>query len=104
MAMLQQTIFDCAIYHGYGNRIAQRDHKAGGFALELGLKDVSLILDTAHKANAPMPFGSVLRDRFLAAKAGGHADLDWSALGLRASLESGKLAEVEAAVEKARSA
>lgn len=36
--MLSSTIFDCLIYKGYGQRVSERDHKPGGFALELGLK------------------------------------------------------------------
>lgn len=27
--MLGSTIFDCLIYKGYGERIAQRDHRPG---------------------------------------------------------------------------
>ena len=36
-----------------------------------------------------MPFGSVLHDRFLAAKARGRGKMDWSAIGLSASEEAG---------------
>lgn len=82
MEMLSSTIFDCAIYRGYGARVAQRDHRPGGFSLTLGLKDVSLALETAHRQGLPLPFGSILRDRFLSAAQAGHSDLDWSALGL----------------------
>eukprot|EP00968_Pinguiococcus_pyrenoidosus_P018262 scaffold1878_cov258-Pinguiococcus_pyrenoidosus.AAC.21 len=48
--MLTSTIFDCIIYKGYGQRVSERDHRPGGFALELGLKDVKLVLDAAEKA------------------------------------------------------
>ena len=46
--MLNSTIFDCLIYKGYGDRVAQRKHVPGESALvgpgwlELGLKDVTL--------------------------------------------------------------
>ena len=43
MNMLSETIFNCLIYKGYGKRISERDHSPGGFALELGLKDVRLV-------------------------------------------------------------
>ena len=62
--MLTSTIFDCLIYKGYGQRVSERDHRPGGFALDLGLKDISLVLDTAHKSNVAMPFGSVMKDNF----------------------------------------
>jgi len=87
--MLTSTIFDCIIYKGYGQRVSERDHRPGGFALELGLKDVKLVLDAAEKAKVPMPFGSVLRDRFLASSAKGRAELDWSAVGLISSEDAG---------------
>ncbi|KAJ8613142.1 hypothetical protein CTAYLR_004789 [Chrysophaeum taylorii] len=89
MDVLSSTIFDCAIYKGYGRRVSRRDHAPGGFALEHGLKDITLILDTAHRAGQPMPFGAVLRDRFLAAVALGRADLDWSAVALQTTRDGG---------------
>ena len=87
--MLTSTIFDCLIYKGYGQRVSERDHQPGGFALELGLKDVSLILDTAHKSGVAMPFGSVMKDNFTAAMSKGREGLDWSALALHASENAG---------------
>ena len=95
MSMLNTTIFDCLIYRGYGDRVAQRSHVPGdplvgpGFQLELGLKDVTLALDVAHKVKAPMPIASVLHDRFLAAAAKGRGKLDWSAVALNISEDSG---------------
>tara|TARA_B110001452_G_scaffold265882_1_gene271441 strand:- start:1747 stop:2688 length:942 start_codon:yes stop_codon:yes gene_type:complete len=95
MEMLNTTIFDCLIYKGYGNRVAQRSHVPGeplvgpGFALELGLKDVSLALDVAAKVQAPMPFASTLRDRFASAAARGRGSMDWSAIALSISEDAG---------------
>ena len=95
MRMLNSTIFDCLIYRGYGDRVAQRSHLPGeplvgpGFQLELGHKDVSLALDVARKVHAPMPFASVLQDRFLAALARGRGEMDWSAIGLSTSEDAG---------------
>ena len=101
LEMLTSTIFDCAIYKGYGGRIARRDHAPGGFNLELGLKDVDLALatrrrrallfasqdpqgharpffvrspqDTARRSGAALPLGSLLRDRFQSAANARHA-------------------------------
>ena len=88
--MLRSTIFDCAIYRGYGGRVADRDHAAGGFALTHGLKDVSLVAAAARDAKVPMPLGSLLRDQFLsAANDPSLAPLDWSALGLHVSKNAG---------------
>ena len=95
MTMLNTTIFDCLIYKGYGDRVAQRSHVPGeplvgpGFQLELGLKDVTLALDVAHKVNAPMPFASTLHDRFLGSLARGRGQMDWSAIALNVSEDAG---------------
>ena len=37
----------------------------GGFSLELGLKDVTLVSKAAREADVPMPFLSTLLDRSL---------------------------------------
>lgn len=95
MTMLNSTIFDCLIYKGYGDRVAARSHVPGeplvgpGFQLDLGLKDVTLALDVAHKAAAPMPLASLLHDRFLAASARGRGKMDWSALALSNAEDAG---------------
>jgi len=99
MNMLSSTIFDCLIYKGYGQRVSERDHKPGGFALELGLKDVALVKDTAARSGVPMPVASVLHDRWLAAYAKGRGEVDWSAVALSTSEDSG--VDVSAALAKA---
>lgn len=101
--ILTSTIFDCIIYKGYGQRVSERDHRPGGFALDLGFKDVSLVLDTAQKVDVAMPFGSVLRDRFVSAMAKGRSDLDWSAIALQSSEDAGIKNAVEDAIDRARS-
>ena len=88
--MLTSTIFDCAIYKGYGGRIAARNHAPGGFALPHGLKDVGLVRLAAAEAGVPMPLGSLLVDQFRsAANDPALAPLDWSALGLHVSRNAG---------------
>lgn len=81
MKLLSSTIFDCLIYkvlillnskirnfliaffQGYGQRVSERDHRSGGFSLELGAKDVQLVQQAAQEGNVPMPFLSTLLDR-----------------------------------------
>ena len=90
LGMLTATIFDCAIYKGYGGRVAARDHAAGGFALHHGLKDVSLVAQAAADAAVPMDLGDLLVRSFTnAANDASLADLDWSALGLHVSKNAG---------------
>lgn len=89
MGLLSSTIFDCLIYKGYGNRVSHRDHRPGGFSLELGLKDVTLVNQAARAAGAPMPHLSVLMDRYTSAKAKGRGQFDWSAIGLNIAEDAG---------------
>jgi 3-hydroxyisobutyrate dehydrogenase-like beta-hydroxyacid dehydrogenase len=87
--MLGQTIFACPIYQNYGKTIAEKRYTPPGFYLSLGLKDVGLVLQTADSAKVPMPFASLLHDRFLASVAKGRGDMDWSALALDVSEDAG---------------
>ncbi len=89
MDMLSATIFDCLIYKGYGQRISQRDHRPGGFSLDLGYKDVVLVRETARRSKVPMPLASLLHDRFLASVNKGRGEMDWSAVALAISEEAG---------------
>jgi len=103
--LLTDTIFNCLIYKGYGQRVAQRDHRPGGFGLSLGQKDVCLVSEAAKAADTPMPFLSVLVDRFTSAKAKGRGAMDWSAIGLNIAEDAGldiskDLARNKEAVEK----
>jgi hypothetical protein len=69
--------------------VSERDHRPGGFSLELGLKDVTLVSQAAREADTPMPFLSVLLDRFTSAKAKGRGQMDWSAIGMNVSEDAG---------------
>lgn len=87
--VLTQTVFANPLYQNYGRMIAEHRYTPAGFQLALGLKDVSLALQTAASAQAPMPLASLLRDRLTAQVAKGRADLDWSALALGVAEDAG---------------
>jgi len=56
----------------------------------LGHKDVSLVFDTARRSKVPMPFASLLQDRFTSAlNQPGLGGLDWSAIGIDISKNAG---------------
>lgn len=84
-----QTLFACPIYQNYGRLIAQQQYEPAGFKLSLGLKDVTLALQTARASQMPMPLASLLHDRLIAAVANGNGDIDWTGLALTASEEAG---------------
>jgi len=91
--LFSETIFDCLIYKGYGQRVATRDHAPypdAHFALELGKKDVDLVRATAEEVGVKMPVAEVLGKRFEEAlEIKGRGDLDWSAIGLSVSEDAG---------------
>jgi len=84
-----QTIFACPIYQNYGHAIAQEQYEPAGFKLSLGLKDVTLALQTARESQMPLPLASLLHDRLIAAVARGKGDIDWTGLALSISEEAG---------------
>ena len=92
--VLTQSTFANPLYQNYGRMIAEHHYIPAGFQLALGLKDVSLALQTAAGAQVPMPLASLLRDRLTAQMAKGRSDLDWSALALGVSEDAGLAPEV----------
>jgi 3-hydroxyisobutyrate dehydrogenase-like beta-hydroxyacid dehydrogenase len=87
--MLGRTLFAAPVYQGYGAAIANRRFSPAGFRLELGLKDLDLVLEVAAKSKTPMPLASMLHDRFIAALAKGRESLDWSAISMGANEDAG---------------
>lgn len=77
--ILTSTLFSAPVYKTYGTIIVNGSFTPPGFALPLGLKDNRLLLQAAETLSVPLPFASVVRDRFLTALATGHGDEDWSA-------------------------
>lgn len=84
-----QTLFACPIYQNYGRMIAQQQYEPAGFKLSLGLKDVTLALQTAEESQMPLPLASLLHDRLLALVADGKSELDWTGLAIKISQEAG---------------
>jgi len=86
--IMTSTMFGGRAHKIYGDKIVRQSY-AAGFVIPLVLKDVRLALAEAEKAGAPMPSVNVVRDRLITGIARGHADLDWTALGLIAAEEAG---------------
>ncbi|HUJ32349.1 MAG TPA: NAD(P)-dependent oxidoreductase [Candidatus Acidoferrum sp.] len=77
------------MHQGYANLIAEGRFEPAGFRLALGLKDINLILETAAASLTPMPFASLMHDRWVASIAKGRENLDWSAIALDVAEEAG---------------
>jgi 3-hydroxyisobutyrate dehydrogenase-like beta-hydroxyacid dehydrogenase len=87
--MMSKTIFACPIYTNYGRFILDEAFSPPGFKLTLGAKDIGLALAAGHESNVPLPFASILRDRFLTSVAQGRGDLDWTSIAINAANDAG---------------
>ena len=87
--MMASSVFACPIYANYGRFILDQAFSPPGFKLTLGAKDVGLALSAAQEQAVPMPFASILRDRFLTSVAQGRGDLDWTSIALNAAADAG---------------
>ena len=88
LEILTSTLFTAPVYQTYGGLIADENFEPPGFAAPLGLKDVRLALTSGEELRVPLPFASLLRDRFVTLLAHGGEKLDWSALGSLAAWEA----------------
>src|SRR6185369_3168403 len=80
LQVLTESVFNSPVYRTYGAMIAADNFEPVGFKLPLGLKDNRLLLAAAEEAAVPMPFASIVRDRFLTAMATGMSESDWAAI------------------------
>jgi len=86
---LTSSIFSAPVYKNYGAMITQRNFEPVGFALPLGQKDNRLVLQAAEATHVPMPFATLIRDRFLTARAMNWDHRDWSAVAEVALRDAG---------------
>lgn len=87
--VLTSSLFNVPLYKNYGALIADRHFTPPGFASSLGQKDIRLILTAAETLAVPLPFASILRDRFIALAAQGGETQDWSAVATLAAQDAG---------------
>ena len=85
--LLTSTIFPAPAYKTYGGLLAEGRFQPAAFAAPLGFKDIRL--EAAESLRVPMPFGSLLHDRFLRLLAQGGESLDWAAIGGLAAQDAG---------------
>lgn len=77
---IMNALFGSQIMANYGRIIAQEQFEPALFALQLGLKDVRLVLAAAEECTAPMPLASLVHDHLLSAMAQGQGEMDWSSM------------------------
>jgi 3-hydroxyisobutyrate dehydrogenase-like beta-hydroxyacid dehydrogenase len=83
--------FNAPVYHVFGELIVADEPPPMGFAAALAFKDIRLTLKAGEDLRVPMPFASVLHDRFVELLARGGDDADWSEIGRMAVEDAGEL-------------
>lgn len=87
--MISQGLFNNPITKNYGALLLQHSFEPASFALELGLKDLNLVLDAAGSRGVSMPVANVVKDRLQQSIARGRGQMDWSAFSLVTKEEAG---------------
>jgi 3-hydroxyisobutyrate dehydrogenase-like beta-hydroxyacid dehydrogenase len=79
--ILTHTAFSGSAHRGYGPLIAEKRYEPVGFAMSLGLKDLTLVENAAAELGVTLPAAPVLHELFEAALADSElAALDWAAV------------------------
>ncbi len=89
--ILTHTAFSGSAHKGYGPIIAEKRYQPVGFAMSLGLKDLTIVENAAAELGVTLPMAPVLHDLFEAALADSAlAELDWSAVAEVTRRRSGR--------------
>lgn len=83
------SLFDAPVFHSYTPMICKRNFADGGFALDLGLKDIRLLQVCADQAQVPMPFLADLLEKMIESMNLGREKFDWSTIALLARARAG---------------
>ena len=89
--LITSALLRSPIYENYAKRVVDGAFRPSdsGFGMQLGLKDIKLVLEAAGSTETPIPLASLLHDRMLSGIARGYADFDWTATALVARSDAG---------------
>ena len=76
--VLTEGLFPAPAFKGYGKLMIEKNYSNAGFTVELGLKDVRLILAAAGAEHVPLPAISAFHDHLLSSIAHGNGNKDWA--------------------------
>lgn len=79
-----ETLFPSPVYQIYGKILAEQHFESPGFKLKLGLKDLSLVHQTAERSHVDMPVAFLLMKLLQEGIAQERGELDWAAMTLSA--------------------
>ena len=87
--VMTESFFNAPVHKNYGKLVVDGVFDPPGVKVSLGAKDVRLLLQAGEQLAVPLPFGSIVRDRYLAAIAQGEKDKDFAILGRHAERDAG---------------
>jgi 3-hydroxyisobutyrate dehydrogenase-like beta-hydroxyacid dehydrogenase len=87
--VLTESFFSAPVHKNYGKIILDRAYEPAGAKLGLAAKDNRLMLEAGAALDVPLPFASILRDRFLASAAKGDGERDFCVIAQRAEEDAG---------------
>ena len=82
--------FNAPVYRIFGQLIVADAPAPAGFAAQLAFKDIRLAVQAGEELKVPMPFASVLHDRFVELLAEGGEQMDWSVIGRMPAEDAGE--------------
>ncbi len=80
--MLTTTLFSSPIYQNYSNLLLNESFEPAAFSMNLGQKDLRLVLTQAATVDAEMPVATAVSTQLQNGIAAGMGDHDWTALSL----------------------
>ena len=87
--VLTNSLFERRLHKTYGSKIVEERYSPPGMAARLVIKDLRLALAEAEREAIPIPDSNPRHYRLIGVVARGWAELDWSALGLLATVAPG---------------
>lgn len=82
--LFNQTLFNTPLYHNYSNIIVQQKFDPGAFTVQLGLKDMKLVLQQAASVGQNMPLAVLLKENMQQLVDSGKGKWDWGAVSTAA--------------------
>ncbi|EPX56020.1 3-hydroxyisobutyrate dehydrogenase family protein [Cystobacter fuscus DSM 2262] len=87
--VLTESFFSAPVHKNYGRLILERAYGPQGVPVTLAAKDTRLMLEAGEALSVPLPLASLVRDRWISARARGEQDLDFAVLARQIAQEAG---------------
>ncbi|GBR68276.1 NAD(P)-dependent oxidoreductase [Gluconobacter kanchanaburiensis] len=87
--LMTGSFYNAPVHRNYGKLMVDHEYDNPGAPVTLGLKDVEMFLKAGGEQGVPLPYASIVRDRFLGAISAGDADRDFVVLLERVRQDGG---------------